>query len=283
MKPPPLSYIRPRTLEDAVQALQDAGEDARPLAGGQSLVPMLNFRLARPSVLVDVAGLPELQEIRPENGTLVVGASVRQRTAELSPVVRELCPILPEALGHVGHLQIRTRGTVGGSIAHADPAAELPAVALALDAELTCAGPAGERTIPASEFFFGPYWSALEPGEILTAVRFPLAHGAHARCIEIARRSGDFAVAGLAGVVELDGGTVTRASLAAFGVGAVPERLAQAEQALAGQRLDADVVAAAASAAAGEIDPSDDGHGDADYRRHALSALVTRFLEEARP
>jgi carbon-monoxide dehydrogenase medium subunit len=168
-------------------------------------------------------------------------------------------------------------------MAHGDPAAELPAIAVALEATMHVAGPDGERTIEAADFFYGPYWTALEPGEILTGVRFPVRDGTLARCHEISRRHGDFAVAGLAAVLGHAAGTVSHVALAAFGVGGTPERLTQAEASLRGSALDDAVIAAAARAAAAEIDPSDDGHGDGAYRRHALAALVTEFLEEARP
>jgi CO/xanthine dehydrogenase FAD-binding subunit len=282
VKPAPFRYARAATLAQAVDTLAAAGEDARVLAGGQSLVPMLNFRLARPSVLVDVTGLREMQDVRRDGAALYVGAGVRQRTAELSPLVRELCPLLADGLRHVGHLQIRTRGTVGGSVAHADPAAEIPAIALALDATMDVVGPDGGRTIAAADFFYGPYWTALEPGEILTAVRFPIRAASFAGCREISRRHGDFAVAGLAAVIGNGGATTSDVALVAFGVGAIPVRLAQAEAALRGAALDGSAIAAAAQAAAEEIDPMDDGHGDADYRRRAIAALVSRFLEEAR-
>lgn len=284
MKPPPFAYVRPDSLAAAVRALEEGGEDAHVLAGGQSLVPMLNFRLARPSVLVDVMRAPELRGIRRDGSWLVVGAAVRQRVAERDRLVSDLCPVLADALRRLGHLQTRTRGTIGGSVAHADPAAEIPAVVLALDAELVCESSRGGRVIPAREFFAGPYQTALEPTEILTSIRLPVQRTGFARCRKITRRAGDFAVAGLAATIEFEPGTnrVAEARLAAFGVGSTPKRMAATEAAVAGKVLDDSIVTLASEAAAGEVDPFDDGKGDREYRRRALAMLVTRTLEEAR-
>ncbi|MEV0697116.1 FAD binding domain-containing protein [Saccharopolyspora sp. NPDC050389] len=278
MKPPPFDYVRPDSLDEAVRLLA-ADEDAKALAGGQSLMPMMNFRLARPSILVDIGRLPELTELRREDGVLVIGAGVRQRAAETSPLVRQACPLLGQALRHVGHHQIRSRGTVGGSLAHADPAAELCAAACALDAEVVVTGTGGRRTVPAAELFVAPYQTSLAADEILTEVRLPIRAARHGFA-EIARRAGDFAIAGVAAVLEFDGGTVTRARLAGLGIGGTVRRLPEAEAALRGRALDADAIGAAAGAAADSATPPDDLHADPATRRAALRAAAQRALEQ---
>jgi carbon-monoxide dehydrogenase medium subunit len=285
VKPPPFLYTRPETLSEALAALADAGEDAKVLAGGQSLVPLLNFRLARPSVLVDLNWVQELATLERSNGTIRAGAMVRQRTAEQSPVVQEGCPLIVRGLKYVGHLQIRNRGTVGGSIAHADPAAELPAIALATGAEMEVRSVRGERTVPAAEFFQGPFTTALAPDEILTAVRFPVTEGARVGFLELARRSGDFALGGIAAVVRFEGDsgkTVSEASLVALGMGGEPRRLAGSEDALRGRELTEDVLRDAGSAASREVDPFTDVHADAEYRKELVGVLLTRVLREVR-
>lgn len=281
MKPPPFDYVRPESLPDAVLALAAAGEDAKVLAGGQSLVPMLNFRLARPSVLVDIGRLPELAGIEHRDGTLVVGAGVRQRVAETSSLVWEFCPLIAQALHHVGHLQIRSRGTVGGSIAHADPAAELPAVALALDAQIVVRGAGGERTIGADGFFAGPYMTALTEDEIVASIHFPTRCGDRTLFLEYARRPGDFALAGIAFCLTLAPGdeAVASAALAAIGIGTTPVRLRETEAYLEGRELDESVTDAAGSVAAAEVDPASAGRIDSLYRKDLVAALVARGLK----
>ncbi|GAA4617457.1 FAD binding domain-containing protein [Saccharopolyspora hordei] len=278
MKPPPFRYARPDSLGDAVRLLA-ADEDAKVLAGGQSLLPMMNFRLARPSLLVDVGRLPELSELRREDDVLVIGAAVRQRTAETAPLVRESCPLLGRALRHVGHHQVRTRGTVGGSLAHADPAAELCAAATALDAEVVVTGPSGRRTVPVAELFVAPYQTSLSADEVLTEVRVPVRP---ARCgfAEVSPRAGDFALAGAAAVVRVDEREVTDVRLVGFGIGGTVRRLPEAEGALRGTPLSRTPVAAAADAAADATSPPDDLHADPATRRAALRASVQRALEQ---
>jgi carbon-monoxide dehydrogenase medium subunit len=291
MKPPPFLYARPRSLEEALVLLRDSGPDAKVLAGGQSLVPLLNFRLARPSVLIDLNLVPDLTYVRRTNGHVAVGATTRQRALETDPAARRACPILSRALSHVGHLQIRHRGTVGGSLAHADPAAELPAVAVALDAELTVASMRGTRTIRARDFFDGPFMTKLEPDEVLTEARFPVTDDGRVAFLEFARRSGDFALGGVAlavwfageGAGDSGAGTqsmVERAGLAALGMGPTPIRLAGAEQAILGRPLDAEVLSDAAAAASAEVEPFTDNHADAGYRRDLVGTLLTRALKE---
>jgi carbon-monoxide dehydrogenase medium subunit len=282
LKPPPFLYARPETLSEALAMLADAGEDAKVLAGGQSLVPLLNFRLARPSVLIDLNWVRELDGLERTNGTIRIGAMHRQRAAEQSSTVRDGCPLIVRGLRYVGHLQIRNRGTVGGSIAHADPAAELPAIALATRAEMEIRSVRGERTVPAEEFFRGPFTTALEPDEILTAVRFPATEGARVGFLELSRRSGDFALGGVAAVVRFEDSstTVSDASLVALGMGGEPRRLAGSQDAIRGRELTDDVLKDAASAASREVDPFTDVHADAEYRRELVGVLLTRVLRE---
>src|SRR5437879_3333725 len=204
----------------------------------------------------------------------------RQRAVETSTEVASACPLLVEAVRHIGHVQIRNRGTVGGSLAHADPAAELPAVALALGAELVTRGPSGERTIAAADFFDGPFMTTLQPDELLMEVRVPVTDGRRTAFLELARRTGDFALAGVAVAVRFDEGSnrVVEAGLAALGVGPTAKRLSGSEAAVVGTELDDDSLAAAAAAASGEVSPFTDVHADADYRRHLVGVLLTRAL-----
>jgi carbon-monoxide dehydrogenase medium subunit len=282
VKPPPFLYARPSGLEEAVALLEQSGEDAKVLAGGQSLVPLLNFRFARPSVLVDLHLLRELTTIERSDGRIVIGSMVRQRVAEMSADVRTLCPLIAQGLHHVGHLQIRNRGTVGGSIAHADPAAELPAVILALDGEILAVGPRGKRIIPASHFFAGPFMTALAPDEVLTGVRIPMTGDARTAFLEFSRRSGDFALGGVAAVVRFEQGSnnVREAALAALGMGGTPIRLKGAERAVQGRTMSSDTARDAARTAAGEVEPLEDVHADAAYRRELIGILVERALQE---
>jgi carbon-monoxide dehydrogenase medium subunit len=282
VKPPPFDYQAPTSVEEAVALLAEHGEEAKVLAGGQSLVPLLALRLARPSVVVDVNGVSELDAL--SNGAgLRVGAIVRQRTAERSPVVASGNPLLATAIPFIGHPAIRNRGSVGGTIAHADPAAELPAVLLALDGDVEAVGPRGSRSVPAAEFFAGFLTTALEPDELLTAVRFPpWPAGAGWSFHEFSRRSGDFAVAGVAVVLRLDGrGAVAEARIALTGVDATPVRASKAEASLVGQVPSTAAWEAAGADAAADLEPPSDLHGTADYRRHLVKVLVQRALVEA--
>ena len=282
MKPPPLEYCRPRDLHEALALLAEHGDDARPLAGGQSLVPMLNHRLARPGVLVDIGAIPELQRMERRSSDWLIGATVTQRRVERENV--DGCELLRLAMPFIGHRQIRARGTVGGSIAHADPAAELPAVALTLDATIVAAGTGGERDIDASSFFAGPYMNSLDEGEIVARMTFPVVP-ATTRCSfrEFARRKGDFAVAGVAAAVNFADGAVSTARLTAFAIGSNPVRLAGAEEVIAEHRLDDTAIAAAGAAAAAEIEPWDDIHGSPQYRRQLIEVLVRRALQDVAP
>ena len=281
MKPPPFEYSAPTSVSDAVALLvEHAEEEPRVLAGGQSLVPLMNFRLAQPGFLVDLRRVQGLDTLRLEGDALVVGAMVRQATAERSPDVALAAPLLAEALGHVAHPPVRHSGTVVGSIAHADPAAELPTVALALDAEMTAVGPRGERRIPAAEFFQGPFTTALAPDEILTEVRFPASTAGHA-FVEFARTHGNFAVVGVAALVAVADGRIARAAVAASGVGPTPVRLTGAERALVGAAPGAEAVAAAVEAAMPDVTPSGDVHASAETRRDIARVCLRTGIERA--
>jgi carbon-monoxide dehydrogenase medium subunit len=281
VKPPPFHYAAPTSVAEALELLgAHADDEARVLAGGQSLVPLMNFRLAQPGHLIDLRRIEELTRIRNEGDTLVIGAMVRQSHAEHSPEVALAAPLLAEALGYVAHPPIRNSGTVGGSIAHADPAAELPAVALALEADLVVAGPQGTRTIPAADFFRGPFSTAIEPGEILTEMRIPHRRGGHA-FVEFARTHGTFALVGVACVLELDGDAVSRASVGLSGVAGTPVRAAAAERALTGTVPDAASVRAAADAAIAELSPSGDVHGGTETRTDVARSYLRRGVELA--
>lgn len=280
MKPAPFEYHRPASLVEAFDLLERYGEDGRILAGGQSLVPALNMRLATPRAVIDINRLPGLDAIRLAPEGLVLGALARHEAVERSPLVREHAPLLALAMPHVGHEAIRTRGTVGGSLALADPAAELPACAVALDATIRVEGRRGRRDVPAADFFHGVYTTALEPGELVVEVVVPSATGWRSAFQELARRHGDFALAGLAARARVEGDALREARLVFFGVGAAPVRARGAERALAGRRADADAIAAAQRALAGELDPPGDVHGSAALRRHLAGVLLSRVVTQ---
>ena len=285
MKPAPFRYARPSSLAEATALLAAAPGDTKLLAGGQSLVPMLNMRLVRPAVLVDVTRLRELTGITPlPGGGLRLGALTRHAELAASPLVRERAPLLAEAARHVGHAAIRNQGTLGGSVAHADPAAELPAALVALDARVQVTGPRGAREIAADAFFRGLLTTTLEADEILTAIEVPAAPPGGWGFVEIARRPGDFALAGVAVTLPsppLGGEGIQGVRLVGFGVGDRPIRLGGAERVLAGTRLDAESAARAGAAAGADCDPPSDVHGSVDYRRHLASVLVERALLQA--
>jgi CO/xanthine dehydrogenase FAD-binding subunit len=282
VKTAPFDYVRADTVGEAVAALAD-GEDARILAGGQSLVPIMALRLAAPGRLVDISRSAPLRTWTCADDVLTVGAAVPDRALELDPEVRAAHPLLTATLALIAHPEIRARGTVCGSLAHADPAAELPALLLAVEGELELAGPEGERSVPAGEFFTGPFTTALDEGEMVTAARFPLpAAGSGWVVDEIARRPGDFALAGAVCGIELDGARCVRARIALFGIAATPVRARAAERLLEGE-VPADAVLDAAAAAAfdGVEVLGDEVHASAGYRRAAGTALVRRALGSA--
>jgi aerobic carbon-monoxide dehydrogenase medium subunit len=279
MKPAPFDYHRPASLGEAFELLARYGDDGRILAGGQSLVPALNMRLATPRAVIDINRLPSLDTIRATPEGLVIGALARHQALEQSPLVREHAPLLALAMPSVGHAAIRARGTLGGSLALADPAAELPACVVALDARLRIEGRGGRREVAAADFFRGIYTTALEPGELVTEVVVPrAAAGWRSGFQEVARRHGDFALAGLAARARLEDGAIAESRLVFFGVGAAPVRARGAEAALAGRRADTDTLDAARRALAAELDPPGDVHGSPALRRHLAGVLLGRVI-----
>ena len=282
MKPPVFEYVAVRSVAEAVAELGQHGDGAKLLAGGQSLVPLLNMRLVAPGRLIDLNRVGELAHIEPRDGGVAIGAMTRQRVAERSAMVRERVPLLADALPSVGHFQIRNRGTVGGSLSHADPAAELPAVALCLDARFTVRGPAGERVLTAEAFFRSALTTALAPTELLVDVWFPAsARGTGAAWVELARRHGDYALAGVGAVVTRAGARIETACLALTGVGDGPVRAREAEALLASQPLTPALVAEAVAAVRRAIDPGGDIHATAEYRRHVAGVLAGRAITAA--
>jgi len=284
VKPPRFRYFAPASVDEAVALLATHADTAKVLAGGQSLVPMLNMRLARPEVIVDINRIDGLSHLEVRDGELVVGALARQRAVEKSPEVAARVPVLREAIGYVGHVQIRNRGTVTGSIVHADPSAELPAVLALLDGSVRVQGPAGTRDVPWQELFLTYFTTTLGPDELAIEARFPLPPaGAGWSFLEVARRHGDFALVGVAAQVTVDeAGRIQEARLALTGVGGTPVRPERAEALLAGQTLEDDVLAAAAEAVREAIEPESDIHASADYRRHVAGVLTGRALRAAR-
>jgi len=282
MKLPYFEYEAPATVAEAVELLTKHQDEASVLAGGQSLIPLLALRLARPAMVIDINGLDELSGVSVTDGRVAIGAMTRDYAAEESDAVADAVPLLAAALPFIGHEAIRSRGTIGGSLAHADPAAELPAVALALDAEFVVRSQSGDRVIPAGEWFEGYLTTARSADEILVEVRFPAAARGTGVCFqEVARRHGDFAIVGLAVSLTVAGGSITDARLAFAGVSDVPVRAADAEQLLVGETPSADLFAAAATRATADLDPPADLHGSPDYRRKVAAALVRRGLQAA--
>jgi len=282
MKPAPFDYVRPASLGEACRLLA-GDEDARLIAGGQTLVPMLAMRLARPAKLIDILRLPELAGIREEAGAVIVGATTRQAQAERDPVIRASVPMLARVLPWVGHPPTRNRGTVGGSIANADPSAEIPLVAVTLGADIMLATTDGPTSMPADDFFIGPMLTTIGQGECVSAIRFPV--WPHQRIgvgfFEISARRSDFAFVAAAAQVALDDeGRCLEVVLGVGGVGDRPLRLEVPS--LVGTELDAASVAAAVNAAAGELDATSDLHASAAYRRRVASVLCIRALEQAR-
>lgn len=286
MKPAPFDYYAPDSLAEAVAMLAKFDEDgveAKVLAGGQSLMPMLSLRVARPEVLVDLRKLADLRFIREEGDTIAIGSMTSKRAAEESALIRDRQPLFHDATMNIGHLPIRSQGTVGGSFAHADPAAEYPAAAIALDMQMKAIGPAGERVIGARDFFVTYLTTDLEATEILTEVRMPvLKEGTGWSFREISRRKGDFALAGAAVTMSLAGGRIADSRVVIFGVNATAVRLEAAERLLGGQTPSETLYREAGRAGAEEIEePIADVHASADFRRHLVSVVVARGLAEA--
>jgi aerobic carbon-monoxide dehydrogenase medium subunit len=282
MKLPAFEYVAPTTVAEAIEVLTAHQEEASVLAGGQSLIPLLALRLARPAVVIDINGVQDLGGVSASDGWVAVGAMTREYQAEESATISESVPLLAAALPLIGHEAIRSRGTVGGSLAHSDPAAELPAVARALDAEFVVRSQAGDRVIPASEWFEGYLTTARRPDELLVQVRFPAAApGTGVTFQEVARRHGDFAIVGLAASVTLSDGVISDARMAFAGVSDVPVRAADAEELLVGERPSGAVFAEAARRATAGLDPPADLHGSSEYRKKIASTLVRRCLQAA--
>ncbi|HMH53547.1 MAG TPA: xanthine dehydrogenase family protein subunit M [Candidatus Acidoferrum sp.] len=283
MKPPRFDYLAPASLDEALAALAEHGDAAKVLAGGQSLVPLLNFRLVRPAYLVDLNDIPGLAYIRQENGHVAIGALTRQRALETSALIRERVPLLADAMPQIGHAQIRNRGTIGGSLAHADPAAELPAVVAALDGELVVRNASGGRVLRPDEFFVAYLTTALDPTELLVEVRLPLVPPRTGTAfLEVSRRHGDFALVGVAASVTLDdAGVCTRCAIALIGVGPAPVVARAAAQRLVGSKPTMEVLQDVGQLAAADLSPDGDLHASSQYRRHVAGVLTRRALARA--
>jgi carbon-monoxide dehydrogenase medium subunit/2-furoyl-CoA dehydrogenase FAD binding subunit len=283
VKPAQFEYLAPRTVQEAVSLLdQYADDDAKILAGGQSLVPLMNFRLARPKWLIDINGIESLDYLREEGDWLAIGAITRERDVERSALVADKCPLLREVTRWIGHTTIRNRGTVGGTIAHNDPTAEYPLAAVLLGAEITMQGPGGSRTLPSDEFLLTYLTTALEPNELVTEVRFPvMPKGTGWAFQEFARRHGDFAIVEAGCTLTLDNGVVREVRIAVGGASPVAFRAKDAEDLLKGQRLTDDLIEEAGTRAAAMAEPESDIHGSAEYRTHLAGVLTRRTLKEA--
>jgi len=280
MKPPPFSYHDPESVTEAIDLLGRC-ENARLLAGGQSLMPMLNMRFVLPDHVIDLNRIDALSFVRESPDGIEIGAMTRQRAVEFDPTIRARCPLLPEAILEVGHRQTRNRGTIGGSLCHLDPSAELVAVAMALDAVVTITGRAGERDVPFAQFPAGYMTPAIAPDELVTAVRFPLWPKGHGYAfLEFARRHGDFAMCSAAVLLEKSGGKLTRASITVAGLGPAPARVQEAEQVLVGNAAS-DALFREAAEQCRNLDAMDDVHAPASYRQQLAVVLTRRALEKA--
>lgn len=281
MKNPPFNYYRPATVDEALGLLAEHGDDAKVLAGGQSLLPVMALRLGRPEHIIDIGAIESLTTIGGVDG-LSIGAMVRQGVAERSTVVATNAPLVAAALPYIGHRAIRNRGTVVGSVAHGDAAAEMPAVCLATEATMHIASTAGVRQVPASDFFQGYFTTALDTHELLTAVHFPpWSSTAGASVVEVSRRHADYAMVGLACAIDAPQGTIATAALAFFGVSSTAVRVPQAEAALVGRSPGPDLFAAAADIVGQVLTPDGDIHGTAAYRTHLATVLTRKGLAEA--
>jgi CO/xanthine dehydrogenase FAD-binding subunit len=283
MKPSAFEYFAPTTVNEAIALLEKYEDEAKILAGGQSLVPIMNFRLGRPEVLIDINKIKELDHIKEEGGDLLIGALTRERDLELSPLVQEKCPILAEAVSFVGHVPIRNRGTFGGSLVHADPSSELPTVICCLGGEMKVVGPSGERTLEPEAFFLTYLTTSLEPSEILVEVRIPtLPQNTGWSFVELSRRSGDFAIVGVATLLFMeDGGVCKEARIALGGVAPTPIRAEEAEALLSGQVITDELIEKAGKEAAEATEAEPDYHATAEYREEMARIFVQRGLLEA--
>ena len=283
MKPAPFEYFAPLEIQEALALLKQYGEEAKILAGGQSLMPLMSLRLARPSVIIDINRLSDLGSISAgPDGGLTIGALTRQRTVERSAMVKDRNPLLAATLPLIGHSQIRNRGTVGGSLVHADPAAELPAVSLALGVEFVLRSAGGERMVPAEDFFLGYMLTAIEPDELLTQIRIPAVKPGLGWAIdEVSRRQGDFALAGVALLVQLESDVCQDVRIVVFGVGGKPVRMVRAEGLVSAGDLDRRTLEEVASAVSEDLDPDSDVHASSEYRKEVAGVLTRRALGAA--
>ena len=282
MKPAPFGYIAPATIDEACKVLAEAGGGATVLAGGQTLMPLLNLRMSQPFIIVDINKIAQLKGISRSDGGTRIGPVTRQCEIFDGSQLAATLPVLVQAVRHVGHHQTRNRGTVGGSIALGEPAAELPATAVALRATIEARSVRGTRSIPAREFYLGPYMTVLEPDELVTGIDFPDWPAGHVTLFrEVAQRPGDFALVGMVGALALEGGRITRAGIAWFGMGPTPIAAVQAEAALLGKSLDAIDPQAIAELALADTAPFDDHHASAEYRRTVGRRIFARTRREA--
>lgn len=282
MKPAPFDYVAPRSVEEACRILDEAGGGATIIAGGQTLMPLLNLRMSQPFILVDVNGIAELKGVSRVEGGTRVGPATVQADALTDATLAAHLPAMVTALGHVGHYQTRNRGTVGGSVALGEPAAEMPATAVALGATIEIASVRGTRRVPAREFYLGPYMTVLEPDELVTGIVYPDWPSGHVVLFrEVAQRPGDFALVGMVGAAVIEGGKISRAGLAWFGMGPTPVAMLQAEAALVGKSLDQIDAQAMAELAVADTAPFDDHHASAEYRRTVGRRIFARTLREA--
>ena len=282
MKPAPFDYASPASVADACAIMAEAGGGATAIAGGQTLMPLLNLRMSQPFILVDLKGIDALKGISRIEGGIRVGPMTRQADALNNDLLAQQLPVFVSALSHVGHHQTRNRGTIGGSIALGEPAAEMPATAVALGARIEIASVRGTRTVAADEFYLGPYMTVLEPDELVTAILYPDWPDGHITLFrEVAQRPGDFALVGMVGALGVADGKVTRAGIAWFGMGPTPIRARQAEAALVGQDIAAIDAQAIAAAAIADTAPFDDHHASAEYRRTVGKRIFARTLSEA--
>jgi aerobic carbon-monoxide dehydrogenase medium subunit len=281
MKPPPFEYHAPRTIDEVLDLLAEHGDEAKVIAGGQSLVPLLSMRLARPAHLVDVNDVEGLAGIHDGDHHVRLGATTRERDAEQSALVRDRLPLFAEALPLIGHVSIRNRGTIGGSIAHADASAELPAVAVAMEADVIARSTRGERVVAAQDFFDGHFSTVLADDECVVEIRVPVGPPAGWAFDEVARRHGDFALVGVAAMVALDGGKIGEARLCFMGVGDRPVRVRSAEQLLVGVEPSSAALADAAREGVRDLEPASDIHGSSEFRRHLAEVTARRALTSA--
>jgi carbon-monoxide dehydrogenase medium subunit len=282
VKPAPFDYLAPKTIEEACAHLAEACGGASVLAGGQTLMPLLALRMSQPFILIDINNIAALKGVSRTQGATRIGPMTRQCEGLASPVLAEHLPVLVQALSHVGHHQTRNRGTIGGSVALGEPAAEMPATAVALGASIEISSSRGMRKVRADEFYLGPYLTVLEPDELVTGIEYPDWPAGHITLFrEVAQRPGDFALVGLVGALVVESGKITRAGLAWFGMGPTPVKARQAEAALLGQTIDGLDLDAIAALAIADTAPFDDHHASAEYRRTVGKRIFARTLREA--